>query len=336
MLRDELPPPAGQVALRDNAGAASPARVLVAALGGLYDAEPAAEPGPLAVRTTTSVVDPPFYGNGDIGRLAVCAAVNALAVAGAVPRRLALAAVVEAGLPTALLHRAADSVREAVREAGVRVAAVDATVVRAGEIDRLALSVTGFGVFTRAPLDAAALRPGDRILLTAPLGSHAVHVLSLRAGLGYEYHVPSDAAPLGGLVETVRAALPADAVRAAGVVGDGGLVAVLREFAGRSGWVVRVDEAALPVPYGAREAFDVLGLDPLYAAGAGCLCLVVAADAEAEALAALRGHRDGRLATAVGWVLDGPDGAVEVRSLDGGLTPLRDESEDGDGPTRLL
>lgn len=354
MLRDDVPLPVGQVALRDDAGAASPARVLIAALGDLYDPEPVLEPGPLAVRTVTSVVDPPFFGNGDIGRLAVCAAVNSLAVAGAEPRRLTLAAVVEAGLPAALLHRAAASVREAVREAGVRVAAVDARVVRAGEADRLTFVATGFGTFTRPPLSVADLRPGDRILVSAPLGSHAVHVLSLRAGLGFEYHVPSDVAPLGGLVEAVRTALPSGALRAAGTVGEGGLAAVLREFAAGSGRALRVDEAALPVPYGAREAFDVLGLDPLYAAGAGCVCLVVDPAAQAAALAALRGHRNGRLAAAVGEVVgatngadgvNGPGGArgpggwggaVEVRSLAGGLAPLRDEAEEGGAPARLL
>ncbi|WP_316758583.1 AIR synthase-related protein [Streptomyces herbicida] len=336
MLRDDVPLPVGQVALRDERGAKSPTRVFVSALGDLYDPEPVPEPGPLALRTVTSVVDPPFFGNGDIGRLAVCAAVNALVVAGAEPRRLALAAVVEAGLPTALLHRAAESVREAVGEAGVRVAAVDARVVRAGEVDRLALTATGFGVFTHPPLDPGALRPGDRILVSAPLGSHAVHVLSLRAGLGFEYHVPSDVAPLGGLLEAVHTALPPGALRAAGMVAEGGLAAVLREFAGRSGCAVRVDEAALPVPYGAREAFDVLGLDPLYAAGAGCVCLVVDPAAEATALTALRGRRNGRLATTVGSVTPGPPGTVELRSTEGHMAPLpADRDEDG-APARLL
>ncbi|MFE0512114.1 AIR synthase-related protein [Streptomyces sp. NPDC058964] len=334
MLRDDVPLPMGQVALRDGAGVASPAAVLVSALGELYDPEPDPAPGPFAVRTVTCVVDPPFFGNGDIGRLAVCAAVKALAVAGAEPRRLTLAAVVEAGLPAALLHRAAASVREAVREAGVRVAAVDARVVRAGEVDRLAMVATGFGAFRRPELDAAALRPGDRILVSAPLGSHAVHVLSLRAGLGFEYHVPSDVAPLGGLVEAVRAALPSGALRAAGTVTEGGLASVLREFAGRSGYGVRVDEAALPVPYGAREAFDVLGLDPLYAAGAGCVCLVVAPAEETAALAALRGLRHGRLATAVGSVVGGPAGVVQVRSPEGLSTPL--PADGGECPVRLL
>jgi hydrogenase expression/formation protein HypE len=336
LLRDDAPLPIGQVTLYDDAGDASPARILISALGDLYDPEPAPEDGPLALRSATSVVDPPFFGNGDIGRLAVCTAVNALVATGALPRRLALAAVVEAGLPSVLLHRAAGSVREAVREAGVRVAAVDARVVRAGEVDRLALMATAFGVFTRPPLDASALRPGDRVLLSAPLGSHAVHVLSLRAGLGYEYHVPSDAAPLAGLVEGVRAALPPDAVRAAGPVAEGGLAAVLREFAFGSGHAVRVDEYALPVPYGAREAFDVLGLDPLYAAGAGCLCLVVAPEAEPAALTALRAHRAGRLATAVGWIGGSASSVVEVRALDGTLTPVRAEGELDGGPARLL
>ncbi|MFJ3232136.1 AIR synthase-related protein [Streptomyces sp. NPDC086787] len=328
--------PVGQVALRDGATEASPARVLSSALGDLYDPEPVVESGPLALRTVMCVVDPPFFGNGDIGRLAVCSAVNALAVAGAVTRRLALAVVVEAGLPAALLHRAAGSVRDAVREAGVRVSAVDARVVRAGEVDRIAVAATAFGAFARPPLDAAALRPGDRVLVSAPLGSHAVHVLSLRAGLGFEYHVPSDVAPLGGLLETVRAALPPDALRAAGMVGEGGLAVVLREFGQRSGHALLVDEAALPVPYGAREAFDVLGLDPLHSAGAGCMCLVVDPAEEATALAALRSTRAGRLATAVGTVTSGPAGAVEIRTPDGRSTPLRADAEDDGAQVRLL
>jgi hydrogenase expression/formation protein HypE len=52
----------------------------------------------LALTTDSFVVDPIFFGNGDIGRLAVCGTVNDLAVSGAVPRYLTLSLVIEQGL----------------------------------------------------------------------------------------------------------------------------------------------------------------------------------------------------------------------------------------------
>lgn len=85
----------------------------------------------VVVRTGTYVVDPPFFGNGDIGRVAVCGAVNELAVTGAEPRHVALGIVLEAGLPLELVRRLTASVRTAAAEAGVAIAAVDTQVVRA-------------------------------------------------------------------------------------------------------------------------------------------------------------------------------------------------------------
>ncbi|WNI23545.1 AIR synthase-related protein [Streptomyces sp. ITFR-16] len=282
----------------------------------------------LVVRTGTYVVDPPFFGDGDIGRLAVCGAVNDLAATGAEPRHLALGFVLEAGLPLDLVHRLTASVRAAADEAGVAVAAVDTKVVRAGEADRVFVTATAFGERGGPPLELAAVRPGDSIVVTGPLGHHAAHLLSLRDGLGYEHHVPSDCAPLGCLLRTVRAD-----IRHARPVADGGLAEVLRLSAGGRGLTLRVDEDALPVRYEARVALATRGLAPLDAACAGCLCLFVPPERTPRVLAALRGHRYGRHAAVVGQVTDDALGDVEFVTRDG-VRPRAPSA--GPLPERLL
>ncbi|MFJ7590992.1 AIR synthase-related protein [Streptomyces sp. NPDC097617] len=269
----------------------------------------------VVVRTGTYVVDPPFFGNGDIGRVAVCGAVNELAVTGAEPRHVALGIVLEAGLALDLVRRLTASVRTAAAEAGVAIAAVDTQVVRTGEADRVFVTATAFGVLGGgALLEPHTVRPGDRIVVTGPLGSHAAHLVSLRDGLGYEHHVPSDCAPLAGLMRTVSAD-----IRHARTVVAGGLAEVLRQCAADRGLTLRVDEAALPVRYEARVALGARGLSPLDAACAGCLCLFVPPEHTNRVLAALRAHPHGRRAAVVGEVTADPMGDVEYLAPDGHL-----------------
>jgi hydrogenase expression/formation protein HypE len=316
--------PAQQVALDQDADVG----VLVAeALGAVGDGS-AGESGALAglaVTTRVFTADPPFFDNGDIGRLAVCGAVNDLAATGAEPRQLALGIVLEAGLPLRLLHRLTDSLRDAAREAGVTVAAVDARVVRAGEADRVLVTATALGTRRYPALRPAALRPGDRILVTAPLGDHAAHLMSLRGALGYERLVPTDCAPLAGLLAGLVPRL-----RYARPVTAGGLAAVLRTCAAASGLALRVDEPALPVREETRAVLAALGLDPLDAACAGALCLFVPPDAADGVLQTLRAHAYGGDSVAVGEVLaDGPGtgtgagaGTVQLAGTDGASRPL--------------
>src|SRR3974390_579707 len=73
----------------------------------------------LAVTTDSFVVQPAFFGNGDIGKIAVCGTVNDIAVSGATPRYLTLGLILEAGLPMSALRRVIRSVREAAEEANV-------------------------------------------------------------------------------------------------------------------------------------------------------------------------------------------------------------------------
>ena len=282
--------------------------------------------GRLATVTGSYVVDPPFYGSGDVGHLAVCSAVNELAATGATPLGVALSAVVEAGLPLERLRRLAGSVREAAEDAGVPVLAVDARVVRAGETDQVYLQATGVGVHTGAPLDAADARPGDQIVVSGRIGGHGAHLLSAREGLGYESIVHDDCAPLADLLAVVRAGAPSGAVRAARHVSRGGLVSALHAYAGGTGLEMRVDEGALPVQYEARLVLDAVGVAPVQAPSEGCLCLLVGAGETGPVLAALRGHRRGRHAAVVGEVLGRPDGApVRMVTPASGVVPLLPE-----------
>ena len=280
------------------------------------------------VRAGTYVVDPPFFGNGDIGRVAVCGAVNDLAATGADPRHLALGLVLEAGLPLDLVHRLTASIREAAAEAGVTVAAVDTQVVRAGEADRVYVTATAFGERQGPPLGPDRVRPGDRVVVTGPLGDHAAHLLSLRDGLGYEHHVPSDCAPLTALLREAR-----DSLHHARPIAAGGLAETLRLTATARRLTLRVDESALPVSYETRVALATRGLAPLDAACAGRLCLFVPADRADSVLAALHARPEGRHAAVVGEVTADPTGDIEYVAPDG---PTARTPSAGPLPERLL
>lgn len=160
---------------------------------------------------------------------------------------------------------------------------------------------------------AGSITSGDSIVVTGPRGSHAAHLVSLRDGLGYEHHVPSDCAPLAGLLRTVRAD-----IRHARPVADGGLAEALRRCAAGRGLTLRVDEDALPVRYEARVALATRGLAPLDAACAvACACSFRRNAPPPRVLAALRAHAHGRHAVVVGEVTADRLGDVEFVSVDG-------------------
>lgn len=279
--------------------------------------------GDIAMTTDSFVIDPPFFGNGDIGKVAVCGTVNDLAVVGAQPLYLTLAMILETGLPITKLRRVLDSIRETTLEAGVRIVAGDTKVVRKGEADQIFLNTTGVGVFRRPRKRMTDVRPGDRVIVTGPLGNHTIHLLSVREGLGFEQRVLSDCAPLNGMIAALGSAVPEEAVRSMRDVTRGGLAAVLHEYAAALGATIRVDEQALPVDHETRMAADMLGINPIHAANEGCLALFVAPDMIGRVLGELHEHDHGRRAVVVGEVLGGGP-AVELAHADGQVSRLEE------------
>ncbi|ONI88314.1 hydrogenase expression/formation protein HypE [Actinosynnema sp. ALI-1.44] len=316
----------GRVLLDHGTGAALSqelVRLIADTLGEAYvgemeDSATLTVPGNRIAMTTDSfVVDPPFFGNGDIGKIAVCGTVNDLAVSGATPMYLTLGLILETGLPIKWLVRALESIRDTAIEAGVLIVGGDTKVVRAGEADGLYVNTAGIGAFRRDPLRMDAVQPGDSVILSGHIGNHTVHLLSIREGLGFEQRVLSDCAPLNGLIDDVFAKAPAGSVRSMRDVTRGGLSAVLHEYATRLCRVVTVDLPALPIQTETAMAADMLGINPLHCANEGCLALFVSPAAEADVLTALRNHPYGVNAAVIGTVTDRPGTDVLLRDGDG-------------------
>jgi hydrogenase expression/formation protein HypE len=274
----------------------------------------------IALTTDSFVIDPIFFGNGDIGKLAVCGTVNDLVVSGAVPRYLTLALVLEQGLPLADLARVLDSVRESAVQAGVAVVAGDTKVVRCGEVDKLFINTTGVGEFTRdRRLRTIDVRAGDAVIVTGWLGNHAIHILSLREGLGFEERVMSDCAPLGGLVWNVMEDY-AEHVHCMRDITRGGLGTVLNELAVGAGVSIEILEHRLPIQHETAMAAEMLGVDPLYLANEGNICMVVDGGAATEVLDLVRLQPNGSAAQITGVVRERSGSPVTMLRSDGART----------------
>ncbi|MET9773210.1 hydrogenase expression/formation protein HypE [Streptomyces sp. NPDC006367] len=271
----------------------------------------------IAVTTDSFVVDPILFGNGDIGKIAVCGTVNDLAVAGARPLYLTLGMILEDGLPLSTLVRVLTSIRDTAKEAGVVIVAGDTKVVRKGEADQIYLNTTGVGVFERPPLRMRDVRPGDKVILSGPIGNHTVHLLSIREGLGFETRVLSDCAPLNGMLAGVLEATGGEGVHSVRDVTRGGLNAVLNEYASLLGRTVLVDEPALPVQAETHMAMDMLGVSPLNAANEGCVCLFVDPSVADTVMETLRSHPYGTGAAVIGEVTDEPEPRVLLQDAEG-------------------
>ncbi|EGO95023.1 AIR synthase related protein, partial [Acidiphilium sp. PM] len=173
------------------------------------DAVPVAlPPGEIVVTTDGFTVQPLSFPGGDIGALAVHGTVNDLAVAGARPLYLTLAALIEEGLEIARLERIVASLAGAARAAGVRVVAGDTKVLPRGQGGGIYLALTGIGV--RPPgcgLGLGRIETGDALLVSGPVGDHGIAVMLAREEFGLSGDVVSDAASVLPLTAAI-AVLP--------------------------------------------------------------------------------------------------------------------------------
>lgn len=274
--------------------------------------------GRLAFTTDAFVVDPIFFAGGDIGKLAVCGTVNDLAVGGAKPLYLSCAFILEEGLALADLRRIACSMREAAAEAGIRIVTGDTKVVPKGAADKVFITTCGVGEIPEdRELGAAHIRPGDKILVSGPIGEHGAAILAARGELGMDCPVASDCRALNRLIAHLLTACP-QGIRALRDPTRGGVAAVANEFALVSGCCLHLFEAQIPVREEVRGLCELLGIDPWHLACEGQFLAVVAPEVAEKALSALQAHPDGREAALVGGVEATPSKTVVLHTLFGG------------------
>lgn len=271
----------------------------------------------VAVTTDSFVVTPLFFGNGDIGKIAVCGTVNDLAVMGAKPVYMTLALILEAGFPISDLMRIIESIRKTAAEANIKIVGGDTKVVNKGEADKIFINTTGVGIFERAPLNISNVRPGDKCILSGPLGNHSIHLLSVREGLGFEQRIQSDCAPLNGVIDALLESDLGKEIRSIRDVTRGGFCEVMHEYAQACGHDVAIDTKALPIQAETAMAADMLGVNPLHLANEGCLCVFCSPEAAEEVAKFLGKHNYTESAVVVGEVREKSGKTVFLVNSDG-------------------
>ncbi|MBF0624431.1 MAG: hydrogenase expression/formation protein HypE [Magnetococcales bacterium] len=279
-------------------------RFACAALNGLPDAA-TLDPGGLRMLFSTDsfVVQPLFFPGGCIGDLAVFGTVNDLAVAGSRPRWLSLGMILEEGLPLAILRRVLDAVQLAASRCDLQVVTGDTKVVRRGQCDGMYLNTAGIGqALPGFALGPERLRPGDRVLVSGPLGDHGLAVLAAREGLGLANGPVSDTRPLHRLVLALGELAPG--VRFMRDPTRGGLAAVLNEMVEERAVGVMIEERRLPFSPATRALAELTGLDLLHVASEGCLVLVCAPELAPAILERWRPLPEGAQACVIGQVAE--------------------------------
>ncbi len=291
------------------------------------DAVPIAldESGEILFTTDGFTVQPLEFPGGNIGSLAVHGTTNDLAVAGAVPRYLSLNAFIEEGFEVDTLERIIRGIAAAAQQTGAQVVAGDTKVLRRGEGGGVYLATTGVGIRkTGVKLGLNLIQPGDKLLVSGPVGDHGIAVMLAREQFGLHGDLQSDAASVLPLAQSL---LHLSGLHFMRDPTRGGLATVAHEICRATGFQVRLQQQQIPVRDPVHSVCEMLGYDPLFLACEGRIVAVVSpADAEA-ALQAWQSLPEGASAAIIGQVHEADPHVILETEL-GGARILEELEDD--------
>ncbi len=242
----------------------------------------------IAMTADSFVVKPLRFPGGSIGELAVNGTVNDLAVSGAKARSLLVTLVLEAGLASAVLEEEIRAMADTARRAGVVIVGGDTKVVEHGKADGMYITTAGIGSpMGGVVLSAHTVTPGDKVILSGPIGDHGVTILLARGELDLEADLRSDTRSVLPSIEALIAAA-GDGLRWMRDPTRGGVATALNELARDAGVNVHIEEERVPVREAVRGACELLGLDPLHIANEGQFIAVIAPEGSDLAIETLR------------------------------------------------
>lgn len=265
----------------------------------------------IAITADSFVVRPVRFPGGSIGELAINGTVNDLAVSGARAEALVVTWVIEAGLPTEVLEAEVRAMAAAADRAGVMIAGGDTKVVEHGKADSMYITTAGFGrPIPGLSIAPQSVQPGDKVLLSGPIGDHGITILLARGELDLEAEdLQSDTRSVLPLVQAMATAA-GSGIRWMRDPTRGGVATSLNELARDSGVSVLLHEGRIPVRDTVRGACELLGLDPLHIANEGQFVAIVSADSAEDALAALHATPGGAEAAIIGEIREEPRATV--------------------------
>ena len=272
----------------------------------------------IAITTDSFVVKPLKFPGGSIGALAVNGTMNDLAVSGARGEVLVVSFVLEEGLPTSVLEGEVRAMAAALEKADAAIVSGDTKVVERGKADGMYITTTGIGrLMPQVSVDPRSVRPGDKILLSGPIGDHGITILLARGELDLEADLSSDTRCVLPLVEAM-AEETGPGIRWMRDPTRGGVATSLNELARDCSLGVVLSEEQIPMRDEVRGACELLGLDPLHIANEGQFLAVVAPEYADAALNALNLTEGGEHAVIIGEIRAEPACAVLVTTRYGG------------------
>jgi len=274
--------------------------------------------GPLAFSTDSFVVSPIFFPGGNIGDLAVNGTVNDLSMCGAIPKFLSLSFIIEEGLTMAAFWEILVSIKNAADQAGVFIVTGDTKVVEKGKGDQIFINTSGIGqMHPNAQISANRIRVGDKLILSNPIASHGMAIMSVREGLEFESDIVSDTCGLNHVIHGLLDQFGSD-IRLLRDPTRGGVATVLNEIARDISLGIDIDQKAIPVLEEVAGACELLGLDPLYVANEGVFMAFVAPESADEMVDFLRKQPLCQAASIMGTVVQEHPRQVILTSTIGG------------------
>lgn len=273
----------------------------------------------LAFTTDSYVVDPIIFPGGDIGKLAVCGTVNDLAVSGAIPKYVSASFIIEEGFPVKDLITITDSMSSEAKKAEVKIVAGDTKVVEKGKCDKIFITTTGIGIL-RPEFEhistAKKVKPGDKLIINGPVGSHSIAVLGARKKLGFNSPVESDCASLNHLIRKVL-----DECNEIHFMRDltrGGLATAVNELVRMISSGIVINESSVPVEEPVKGLCEILGFDPLYLANEGKVLFVTGNEEHKKVLELMRSTPLGIYSEVIGEVVENNRNVVILNTSIGG------------------
>jgi len=270
----------------------------------------------MAFTTDSFVVSPIFFPGGDIGDLAINGTINDLVCCGAKPLYLSLGFIIEEGLLMEDLWRVIQSIKKAVKKAGVKIVTGDTKVVEKGKGDGIFINTSGIGeLLPNQNINPVNCKAGDVIIINGGIAEHGIAIISKREELQFETNIKSDSAALNSMMQKVFE--KCDNLHVLRDPTRGGLASTLNEIAQLSNTGISLVEKKIPIDESVKGACELLGFDPLYVANEGKILLILPkADAD-KVIDIMKQYPEGKNTKIIGEVTENHPGKVQLETVIG-------------------